>query len=164
MGEETHPSRIEKPISHGICHSCAERLWGEEGTQLQKFLASLGVPALLVDKAGKVQLVNQDLLEMAHKTREDVEGRFNGEVFDCWNADQPGGCGFTVKCSACVVRRTVLDTYDSGAGRARVPVTLKVRKNGVGRDVDFLLTTEKAGDRVLVRIDPPEVGEGANEE
>ena len=93
MGEETHPSRIGNPISHGICHSCAERLWGEEGTQLQ---------------------------------------RFNGEVFDCWNADQPGGCGCTVKCSACMVRRTVLDTYDSGAGRARVPVTLKVRENGVG--------------------------------
>ncbi len=164
MGEDSRTSRTRKPITHGICHSCAADLWGETGTRLDDFLNSLGVPTLLIDPRLRVHRTNRELRALVGKTEGQVEGQFNGEVFDCWNATLPGGCGHTVECSACVVRKTVLDTYNSGDGHQQVPVVLKIRENGVGKDFEFVLTTEKAGETVVVQLRPrggPSPDEGA---
>lgn len=154
MGDTPGSSKTGKPITHGICEPCAAKLWGGVGTRLDEFLATLGVPTLLVDGTGRVDEANQEAMDMVEKPGEEVRGRFQGEVFDCWNATLPGGCGCSVLCSACVVRRAVLDTYDSGTSLLGVPVVLKVRENGKGKELKFALTTEKVGDRVLVRVHP----------
>jgi PAS domain-containing protein len=145
------------PITHGICPPCAADLFGKRkgrGTPLRDFLESLEVPTLLVDREVRVQVANPPTLEMVGKSREEIEGYLPGEVFRCVNADLPGGCGQTELCSACTVRNTVNETYETGESRIRVPATLRVRWDGESARIKFLLTTEKAGERVLVQVEP----------
>jgi PAS domain-containing protein len=114
----------------------------------------LDVPAFLVDGEGKIRAANPGTMEMVGKTQEEVDDHLGGEVFNCVNAELPGGCGQTELCSACTVRNTVTETYETGQSHVRVLATLRVREAEGSTDLEFLLTTEKAGDRVLVKIEP----------
>jgi PAS domain-containing protein len=154
LGEKKIAGTPAHPITHGICESCSIELWGEAGTPLEEFLDSLGIPTLLVDGPGIVRSANQGALEMVGKSTEEVDGKFGGQVFDCVNADLPGGCGRTVQCSACTVRNTVTLTHETGESQTRVPAILKVRPRGIPEEIAFYITTEKVGDRVLVQIEP----------
>ena len=154
LGGEKSDCDPARPISHGICESCAIELWGEVGTPIGDFLESLGIPTLLVDGPGVVERANEGALRVVGKSHEEVGGRFTGEVFDCVNADLPGGCGRTVHCSACTVRNTVTLTYTTGESQRRVPAILKIRPEGIPEELAFYITTEKRGDRVLVQIEP----------
>jgi len=162
----------DQPITHGICEACSTNLWGEVGTPLHTFLESLGIPTLLVTGAvvvdgalGEEGVVgvagaivvdgaNEKALEMLGKSQDAVGGKPTGQVFDCINADLPGGCGRTVHCSACTLRNVVTQTFTLGEGQIRVPVALEVRLGGSTEEKLFLVTTEKMADRVLVRIEP----------
>ena len=91
LGETESTGTPTHPITHGICESCSIELWGESGTPLEDFLASLEIPTLLVDGPGVVEKANESALEMLGKSVEGVGGKFGGEAFDCVNADLPAG-------------------------------------------------------------------------
>lgn len=144
----------EEPISHGICHDCSRTLWAEVGIPIEEFLESLDLPTILVDGEGRVRRASAEALGMVAKDREDVEGFLGGEVFQCVNANLPGGCGQTELCSACTVRNTVTHTYRTGEAQVRVPATLDVTDKGSPREMAFHLTTRKVGSKVIVQIEP----------
>ena len=126
------------------------------GTPLREFLASMDVPTLLVDGDGRVRNANPDALVMVGKTHDQVVEQLGGDVFECVNATLPGGCGQTELCPACTLRNTVTHTYRTGKNQIGVPTTLRVRQEGVTREIFFDLTTEKVGDSVLVQVEPAE--------
>jgi PAS domain-containing protein len=142
--------------SHGICADCARTLLQQLGIPIEKFLSELGVPVLMVDDDVRVLDANPAALSMLDRTEETVLGHLSGEVFECVNSRLPGGCGRSVHCSGCTLRRTVTSTWETGQTCSRVPATLEVTPAGEPERIALLITTAKVGNRVLLRIDPPE--------
>ncbi len=156
MGKRESSDESDYPITHGICEGCSHRLWSESGTSLREFLESMDIPTLMVSGDVVVDGANEAALALVEKALPSLQGKPGGEVFGCVNADLPGGCGRTSMCSACTVRNTVTETYRSGEGRFQVQAVLQVWSGGAPRDMGFLLTTEKVGNRVLVQVEPNE--------
>jgi len=121
---------------------------------VEEFLRSLRVPVLLVSEDVEVLDANQVALGLLGKTADAVRGRLGGEVFECAHAELPGGCGRTIHCSGCVLRRTVTETYEEGMPHVRVPATLKTRAEQEPSDADLLITTALVGGRVLLKFEP----------
>ena len=143
------------PITHGICSDCSEELWRESGgVPLKEFLNALSVPTFLVDGSGRVETANAAGLGMVEKTEAEVADHLGGEVFDCVNAELPGGCGQTEFCPACTVRNTVTATHRTGKSHHRVPATLTIRRGQKMMEMSFVLSTEKVGERVWVQVEP----------
>jgi PAS domain-containing protein len=143
-------------ISHGICRPCADRFFRPRDRTMHGFLNQMGAPTVLVDDDVRVLEANDDALQMLGKTRHDVVGYFGGDVLECANAELPGGCGHTVHCLGCELRRSVTRTAATGVSvdhqlafiRGRQPV------NGTPRtDRAVTISTEKIGGLVLLRLD-----------
>jgi hypothetical protein len=157
MDAPASPPNPLEPITHGICLPCSEKLLGESGeTPIQVFLDSLDIPTFLAGGDMRVKRANSDILGLVGKEKAQVEDHLGGEVFECVNSFEPGGCGKTEKCSACTVRNTVTHTFDTGESQVQIPAILKVRQEGGPVEMKFHLTTEKVGDRVLVQVEPAE--------
>jgi len=77
-------------------------------------------------------------------------------VFECANAKLPEGCGNTIHCSGCTIRRNVMDTQETGRRHFRVPAYLNQGNPESYQQIRFLISTEKVEGIVLLRIE--EVG------
>jgi hypothetical protein len=117
------------------------------------FLDDVAVPVALVDGEGRVRAVNDKAQAMIGRKTEQIEGLPGGDVFQCAYARLPGGCGNTVHCSGCAIRRTVMETHATGLAQSRVPATLKQQTAAEPQEVRLLISTDKLGDCVLLRID-----------
>jgi PAS domain-containing protein len=123
------------------------------GLPLREYLDGLTAPIVVVDGDGRVTTANRQARTFLRKDLPEIEGYRGGEVFECEHARLPEGCGQTVHCSGCTIRMAVMDTLRTGVSRLRAPACLDCHTgNGVQR-VEFLISTEKAGDVVLLRID-----------
>jgi PAS domain-containing protein len=140
-------------VSHGICLPCANRIIVHTPFDLRSFLDDVAVPVALVDSAGIVKVVNDKAKAMIGLDQSRIEGLPGGDVFQCIYARLPEGCGNTIHCSGCVIRRTVMETSATGLARSRVPATLKQQTAAGPQDIRFLISTDKLGDCVLLRID-----------
>lgn len=159
--ELTHSEGEEAPScgllrSHGICEDCLESLVSGGGQPLQEFLDSLGFPVTVVSGNVEVLAANHSARILAGKNGDDVVGRLLGEVFECVHSRLPGGCGRTIHCSGCAIRRTTTDTYLTGRAHRRVPATFTFGPEEVALTHDFFLSTEKVGQRVLLVIELPD--------
>ncbi len=92
---------------------------------------------------------------LTKKTHE-VEGQLGGDVFSCAYASLPGGCGQTIHCKSCTIRITVTDTAETGKQHERVEAYQELHHITGDRIIRFLISTEKVGDVVLLRIDDAE--------
>lgn len=97
---------------------------------------------------------------LLQKTPEEVEGELGGNAFGCNYADLPGGCGNTAHCKTCTIRMTVMDTLQSGKSNIRVPAYPDLHHMTGENRIRFLITTEKVGEAVLLRIDEVAEEEG----
>lgn len=145
-------------ITHGICPECYRRFFGKvERESLSEFLEWLGVPVFLVDGDVRVVAANRKAADLVGTEPADLEGAYGGEVIECARSRLPGGCGRTVHCRACTIRNTVTDTFRSGRSHLRIPAVADGRSSEGGHLVRYLISTEKAGEGVLLRIDEVEV-------
>ena len=152
VGGGAHPLP-QAPVSHGICPSCHDELCEGLGIPLGAFLESLGEPVVLMDEEHTIGLVNRAALELFGRPSDDVLGERMGTVFDCENAHQPDGCGRTIHCSGCTIRQAVAATRLTGEPRLGIPATLRVVRDPGIADIDLVISTIPAGDRVLLRIE-----------
>lgn len=139
-------------VTHTICDSCLDNLLYQMGGYLRNYLDSFTLPIILVNSEGKAAMTNATACAALGKCADEIEGQLGGVVFECAHARLPGGCGQTVCCSGCVIRRTVMATFTDGKSRKRVPAAL-TRDTQADQQIDLLISTEKAGDYVLLRID-----------
>lgn len=99
---------------------------------------------MVVDSQRRVRKVNGAAREFAHATVVDLLGRRGGEALGCLHAqDDPQGCGFGPDCPACTVRRTVLDTFETGQSHFQVEASLPFLHDGAPQELTFLLSTAK---------------------
>ena len=131
----------------------------ERESELSAIIDDLPLPIFLVDSERRVKTLNEAALEFTARSYGDLVNIRAGEAFGCLNSfDEPEGCGFGPNCGKCVVRQTILDTFETGKNHKRVEARLVTgsRENVVERD--FLLSTtllSKTGSgKVLVCIEP----------
>lgn len=142
-----------QPISHGICAECAHRVMSRESGTLYDLLNRFAGPVIAVDGDARVLSANRDGFTLLDKTPAASLGLLGGEAFECRHAREPGGCGGTIHCKSCVIRLTVMDTWQSGRSQVRVPAYADIGHIIRDRQVRFLISTERVGEVVLLRID-----------
>jgi len=148
-----------RAITGSVCDECFRHLEARSGMPLLDFLNGLGVPVLVADSDGVVELASKPLLELVGKGLPQVRGRRGGDVFECAYAHLPGGCGKTVHCSGCAIRRAVTETFMTGRSLRQVPAYLNRGTATQFLQLGLLISTEKAWGMVLLRIDyigPPQ--------
>ena len=123
------------------------------GVPLQNFLDSLPAPIFVVNDNVEVQAANTLGLKLLNKESRDVVKKLGGVVFECAYARMPEGCGGTVHCSGCAIRRSVYETAETGESRINIPATLRCDLSNPSHDLAMFISTEKMGDGVLLRID-----------
>lgn len=154
-GEATDDSR---PVTHGICLSCAQKFLADLPQPLRDFLDGLGVPVLVVDGAVIVRTANARACELLDKDVHAVEDRRAGLVVECLHATKPGGCGEQLHCQSCTIRKTVLETYATGRSFHQIPAYPDLQNSDGIRRALIEISTERVGDLVLLRIHEIETG------
>jgi PAS domain-containing protein len=112
-------------VSHGMCPACAEHfetLW--RGMSLSEYLDGLDRPVLVVNAEGRVVAANERLARLFGRDRADMCGLLEGEALACVNSRLPGGCGKTVHCRECTIRRGVERVAETGIPLERAPAYL----------------------------------------
>jgi len=140
-------------ITHGVCSTCVDKIFARMGEDLSSFINNLPAPVVVVDEEGIVLTVNDRAQTLLLKTLPEIEGYRGGEVFECAYARLPEGCGQTVHCSGCTVRRAVMETFQSGESQVKTPAYLHQGIPESYRRTDLLISTEKVSGLVLLRID-----------
>jgi PAS domain-containing protein len=146
--------RNRTPITHGICSTCADKLLGHERRNLAEFLETLDDPVIVVDDDGVVLNANRFAQDLLHKDLDAVQGKRGGDIIECENSRSPGGCGSTEYCqTGCVIRRSVAYTFSTGEALERqTAYQMVITPSGV-METRFVISTEKVGELVLLRID-----------
>lgn len=152
-------SRLDDSISHGICRSCCDNLSFQMGEDLLRFLDSLAAPVVVVNSDGRIKTANTEARKALGKELTEIEDRAGGIVFECAYARLPEGCGNTIHCSGCAIRRTVMKTYETGKTFLNTPAILNHGDSVNPQKIPLCISTEKMGNLVLLRID--EMGSAA---
>jgi len=152
LNPKVSPGSKDICISYGICLPCANTVINDVPMELSAFLDQISVPVVLMDYDGIVKTANQKACSMLGKELPEIEGFLGGDVFECAYAELPGGCGKTYHCSGCVIRRSVMETYNTGRPISRRPATLKQGTPTAPQEVKFIISTEKFSDYVLLKI------------
>jgi PAS domain-containing protein len=141
----------DQGLSHGMCDDCFNhfmRQW--EGLRLGEYLDDFDFPVIVVTGDEKrVAAVNQRMAEMLGKSQREVTGLLGGEAMECVYSRMEGGCGKTIHCQTCTIRRAVTETWDTGRSLERVPAHLELDD---GR-IHFLISTHKHEHSVKVVIE-----------
>ena len=153
MGTTPAESPAEKVITHGICRECADKVYAERGLDLTSFLDRLDAPVIVVDESGSVQTANKQARMFFGKEFSDIAGYQGGDVFKCAYASLPEGCGNTIHCSGCTIRRAVMETHATGKPIHRTPAFLMQPDSDDRRKMNLFISTRKVGRVVLLKID-----------
>lgn len=148
------PSARVTDVSHGMCEPCArhfERLWA--GMPIDEYIDGLESPVLLTDADGRVLAMNGKLAALIGADRKATFGLTAGEAFACVHSRLPEGCGRTVHCRECAVRRTVETVARTGEPRERVAAYLDTKEGRV--DLRISAKPAKAG---IVQVKIQELG------
>jgi hypothetical protein len=143
----------DRIITHGICDECAGLLLWPHRPALMDFLDTLEVPVVVIDATAHICNANSAARAMLHKELAEIAGLPGGNVFECAFASLPEGCGNTLHCDGCTIRRTVLDTMQTGRSHLKIPAGLFLGAVENRHEIQLLISTEKADDVVMLRID-----------
>jgi hypothetical protein len=154
VNASSHPDSL---VSHGICGECINNLTFQNGVSYQDYIDSLSAPVLLLVVHADTYLITKQVNAKAsavlQKEPREIVQHLAGNVFECAHARLPEGCGRTVHCSGCTIRRAVMDTYRTGIPQSMVPATLKRNRSDRSERVDLFVTTVKTGEMVVLRIE-----------
>jgi len=146
---------LDPETSHGMCAACSEALGQQErGVSLERHLDSIPVPILLVDGNIDVVMMNAKASEVLSEKLTATAKPCLGQVFDCIHSRLPEGCGRTIHCSGCTIRRSVAATFDTGQPQIRVPATISIESPDQLSQAVISITTVKREAVVLLRIEP----------
>lgn len=113
-------------LSHGMCVDCSDhfgRLW--RGMSISEYLDEIPVPIVVVDAArNRVAGANRKLAAALGVSREQLVGLRGGEAMACKYSRLPEGCGETVHCRDCTIRRAVIEVARTGQTLSRVEAYL----------------------------------------
>jgi hypothetical protein len=153
LGEVESEVQSDLAVTHGICPACAARVRSEVSEPLQDFLERLGVPVILLNAEIQSMAANSMAQKLLGKELSGADARMLGEVIECTHASEPDGCGNTTHCTTCTIRKTVLETYETGKSCLHVKAFPDVQIGQDNKTLSVEISTEKVADLVLLRID-----------
>jgi len=154
---ELRPKSAEKDgVSHGICTSCYNHIKASLGVDLKEYLNMLDHPVFLVDDDVKVLSANYKAGHLIGNKTLSIHDKRLGEVFECEHALRSEGCGKSVCCSGCAIRKAVSTTYMIGDPVIKKPASLISDMSGIPTAIDLYITTYKVGDVVFLMVEPSE--------
>jgi hypothetical protein len=154
MGSETVGGvGRDQEITHGICEACAARVLANPAETLLDFLDRLEAPVLVVLPDAQVFTGNKPARDLLDKDLDQIQGFRGGAVIECSHAHLGAGCGFEVHCQSCTIRKTVLETFATGKSMVNVRAYPDLQIGKEVKTMSLLISTEKFGDFVLLRID-----------
>jgi PAS domain-containing protein len=110
--------------SHGICADCTNNFRFQEGVSLHEYMESLPFAVALLDSEMRLTFANSKACVVLGKSSDEMSGNLYGDVFECANARLPEGCGRTIHCSGCTIRRTLTNVHSNSEPQWKVPATL----------------------------------------
>lgn len=141
-------------VTGATCRECRETLFQPQTAQsLAAYLDRLDAPVLLMADDVRVLGCNTAALALLGKGAAEVRGQLGGNVIACAHAQLPGGCGNTKHCEACTLRHLITSTHRTGASHRNVPADQDIVLPTGIRAMRYVVSTEKAGNFVLLRID-----------
>ncbi|HYW69260.1 MAG TPA: hypothetical protein VE960_06610 [bacterium] len=146
-------ARPDSVVSRGLCQECSYNLLAQRGMPLMDYLDGLRAPVAVVDSDGVLKVASRKLCELVGKDLSSVRDKLGGDVFECAYAGLPEGCGRTAHCSGCTIRHAVTETLRTGVSRDHVPASLRRGSPGRASPVELLISTERVGSHVLLRVD-----------
>ncbi len=144
---------MDHEVSHGLCNDCALHFRAQAGLPIADYIEGFEAPVVTIAPNFTISALNRKASELLGKTVADVQGERGGDVFECQYARLPGGCGETIHCSGCTIRNTVTETLRTGKPMRKVPAVLNRYSESGTEQIDLLITTEKIGGVVFLKID-----------
>jgi nitrogen fixation/metabolism regulation signal transduction histidine kinase len=123
------------------------------GMSLQEFIDKLIVAVIVLDQNGSIETVNEKARLLFNKELFFFKGKSVGQVFECDYAQLPEGCGETVHCSGCAIKKAITETFTTGRPVYRMGATLKDLKPGEPIKIHYYVSTRKRGDAVLLQVE-----------
>ncbi len=137
-------------ITHGICADCAERVFKSyHQNTVRKFIDEIEAPIIVIQNDTTIALTNKK----ADKMLEAERGNKTGDALECSCANLPGGCGKTIHCKACTIRRTIQKTRKTGKSYSNITAYQNVDTPKGTKHKTVTIATEKIWDTILVRVD-----------
>lgn len=136
-------------------HKKIEKRLRDSETKLSAILNNMPILMMLVDKERRVRNLNHAALKFAGCPDKEMIGLRAGEALRCLHSlDDPKGCGFGPSCKNCVMRQTVLDTFETGRRHCQVEAKLPFLREGKEEEIVFFLFTSliKFPDYYLVLV------------
>ncbi|MCF7875793.1 PAS domain S-box protein [Candidatus Bipolaricaulota bacterium] len=97
---------------------------------------------LLVDRERRVRKANGYVGKFVGSPVEDLLGNRGGEVLRCiHHLDDPRGCGFGPHCEDCRIRKTIMDTFETGKSHYQLEANLPILENEGKKEFTFLVST-----------------------
>jgi hypothetical protein len=140
--------------SDGICRNCLPKLLKDLGQPLWEFVDELSTPILLVREDMRVVAANAAARKLLPEPLVELVGLLCGEVIGCLHSKEEGGCGKTVHCLSCAIRKCVTYTSVTGESCFDVPAYPDIGLLSGNTAVQFRISTGKKRNFVLLRIEP----------
>lgn len=147
-------------VSHGMCDACMALQAGNKQS-VRDLLNTMDLPVLAVDSEGIIVVANRQAQKILGKGLEAIEGMPGGDAVECVYARLPQGCGNTEHCKACTIRRTVMETHQTGKEHFHVPAYQNINTPQGPKTKFFLISTIKVDQYVMLRIESMESATGS---
>jgi PAS domain len=139
-------------ITFGICEACVTQVSATPDSRA--VLEAIHAPILLLHgNPRQVVSANKMALRLFGKEIYEFAGHRGGQVFDCIHSFTEAGCGKDVNCEPCKIKNAIVDTFNTGESHHGVATTLQIKKADGIKNYVMQVSTEKAGDLALVRVE-----------
>ena len=141
----------------GLCEACSayiERIRNHGG--LGEYLEMFRQPVFVSDGDGNVLAANSAMASLTGRGSTDIGGTRFGSSLGCDRSRLTGGCGKTIHCRECTIRRMVSEVSRTRIARRRVPAYIQTED---GREELCITVRPVPGEAVEVVIEdapPPE--------
>lgn len=111
--------------------------------ELNQVFENAAVALILVDKEGRIKLINKAGEDLLVQGNVDVKGKLAGEAFQCIHAFVNGHvvCGENKKCPLCPFRNSFEDTFNTGENHYKVHGNLDIQGQDGTYQLFLLIST-----------------------
>ena len=117
----------------------------ENAAELAAIYENAPIITVLIDRKRRVRKVNSLFFDLTRQTKADVMSLPAGNALRCFNAlSYPDGCGSGPSCERCLLRKTIMDTLDTGRSHHQAEITMQISGISTGSLTEmrtFLLST-----------------------
>ncbi len=141
-------------ISQSLCKECWTQIWSDRLQSSREIVDKFDSPILLMDNNLRIQAANARAQKILGRPLADIKNYLPGDAMECINARLPSGCGQTMHCQTCALRKALEMTITTGTGVEKSPAYQDTyQKDGSVIRHFYYISTEKMEDFILLRID-----------